>query len=47
MRTGPEGEPDLKYIEEKLQVQLAQYPGINLFITQAVSYTHLDVYKRQ
>ena len=34
MRTGPEGEPDLKYIEEKLQVQLAQYPGINLFITQ-------------
>ena len=50
MRTGPEGEPDLKYIEEKLQVQLAQYPGINLFITQGTSaknaYNETDNLKR-
>ena len=41
MRTGTEGEPDLKYIEEKLQAQLAQYPGINLFITQGLSLIHI------
>ncbi len=50
MRTGPEGEPDLKYIEEKLQVQLAQYPGINLFITQGYicknAYNETDNLKR-
>lgn len=50
MRTGPEGEPDLKYIEEKLQAQLAQYPGINLFITQGYicknAYNETDNLKR-
>ena len=50
MRTGPEGEPDLKYIEEKLQAQLTQYPGINLFITQGYicknAYNETDNLKR-
>ena len=50
MRTGPEGEPDLKYIEEKLQAQLAQYPGINLFITQGYicknAYNETDTLNR-
>ena len=50
MRTGTEGEPDLKYIEEKLQAQLAQYPGINLFITQGYicknAYNETDNLKR-
>lgn len=50
MRIGPEGEPDLKYIEEKLQSQLAQYPGINLFITQGYicknAYNETDNLKR-
>ena len=46
MRTGPEGEPDLKYIEEKLQAQLTQYPGINLFITQGLHLQKLLIMKR-
>lgn len=34
MRTGPDGEPDMEYIERGLQTQLTLHPGINLFITQ-------------
>lgn len=34
MRTDPDGVPDLGYIENKLQEQLARHPDINLFITQ-------------
>lgn len=33
MRIGPDNEPDLEYIEQKLREQLACHPGINLFIT--------------
>ncbi|MCD8183203.1 MAG: aspartate kinase [Bacteroides sp.] len=50
MRTGPEGEPDMGYIEEKLQEQLARYPGIRLFITQGYicknAYNETDNLKR-
>ena len=50
MRTGPEGEPDLQYIEQKLKEQLAQYPHINLFITQGFicrnAYNETDNLKR-
>lgn len=32
MRTGPEGEPDLKYIEEKLQAQIASNIPASTFL---------------
>ena len=34
MRTDKDGEPDLEYIREKLQAQLAMHPGADLYITQ-------------
>ena len=50
MRTGPDNEPDLEYIEQKLREQLACHPGINLFITQGFicknAYNETDNLKR-
>lgn len=50
MRTGPEGEPNLDYIELKLREQLALHPGIGLFITQGFicknAYNETDNLKR-
>lgn len=50
MRTGPDNEPDLEYVEQKLREQLAQHPGINLFITQGFicknAYNETDNLKR-
>lgn len=50
MRTGPDGEPDLDYIETKLQEQMKLHPGINLFITQGFicknAYNETDNLKR-
>ena len=50
MRTGSEGEPDLTYIEKKLQEQLNRYPDTKLFITQGYicknAYNETDYLKR-
>ena len=50
MRIGPDNEPDLEYIEQKLREQLACHPGINLFITQGFicknAYNETDNLKR-
>lgn len=50
MRTGPDGEPDTAYIEQKLQEQLALYPGVELFVTQGFicknAYNETDNLKR-
>lgn len=50
MRTGPDGEPDLDYIERQLRKQLCQHPGIRLFITQGFicknAYNETDNLKR-
>ena len=34
MRTNPDGEPDLKYIQEHISQQLALYPNKQIYITQ-------------
>lgn len=50
MRIGPDNEPDLEYIEQKLREQLACHPGINLFTTQGFicknAYNETDNLKR-
>lgn len=50
MRTGPDGEPDEAYIEQKLNAQLLLHPGVDLFITQGFicknAYNETDNLKR-
>ncbi len=50
MRTNQDGVPDLEYIENKLNRQLEQHKGINLFITQGYicknAYNETDNLKR-
>lgn len=50
MRLGADGEPDMKYIERKLQETIKQHPGINMFITQGFicknAYNETDNLKR-
>lgn len=50
MRTGLDGEPDLDYIEKRLQNEINQYPNTQLFITQGFicknAYDETDNLKR-
>ena len=38
---------DLRALVERMKVQMFENGGCGLAAPQAVSYTHLDVYKRQ
>lgn len=50
MRLGAEDEPDMEYIEQKMQEAISQHPGVNLFITQGFicknAYNEIDNLKR-
>lgn len=50
MRIGAEDEPDMEYIEQKLQAIIQQHPEVNLFITQGFicknAYNETDNLKR-